>query len=113
MSTESKIAKIAVWGEKKKMNKIIKQTLSKEPAIRAAAATALGPIREDESFNALVDLIRDPSVEVRKAVIMALGVNGRKAGGEHIRSIMARPGNEELLDICRTSITQIINSDER
>jgi len=113
MSIESKIAKIAVYGEKKKVKKLCKLALDKEPAVRAAVATALGPIHQDEAFNTLVDLVRNGDLSVRKAAVIALGVNGRKAGGEHVRNIMTQEANASIVEECKEAIAKIIASDER
>lgn len=113
MGIEKKVAKIAVWGEKKKWKKLVKLIPHKDPAIRAAVATALGPIKCDEAYNGIVDLIRNDDINVRKAAICALGVNGRKAGAEHIRNIMTLPINESLIPLCQENIAKIIASDER
>ncbi len=113
LSTEKKVAKIAVLGEKKKVKKLCKLALAKEPEVRAAVATALGPIKQDEAFNTLVDLVRNGDINVRKAAVMALGVNGRKAGAEHIRNIMTQEANASIVPVCQEAIAQIIASDER
>ena len=113
MGNEKKLAKIAVFGEKKKWKKLQKLALHKDPEIRAAVATALGPIRVDEAYNTLVDLVRNGDINVRKAAVMALGVNGRKAGAEHIRNIMTQDANASIVPICQEAIAQIIASDER
>ena len=113
MGNERKIAKIAAWGEKKKWKKLVKFVPHKDPEIRAAVATALGPIKTDEAYNAIVDLIRNDDINVRKAAICALGVNGRKAGAEHIKNIMTLTINESLIPLCQENIAKIIASDER
>ena len=113
MSTEKKVAKIAVLGEKKKVKKLCKLALDKEPEVRAAVAAALGPIKQDEAFNTLVDLVRNGDINVRKAAVMALGVNGRKAGAEQIRNIMTQEANASIVPLCQEAIAKIIASDER
>ncbi len=113
MGNEKKIAKIAVFGEKKKVKKLAKLALHKDPEIRAAVATALGPVRQDEAYNTLVDLVRNGDINVRKAAVIALGVNGRKAGAEHIRNIMTQEANASIVPICQEAIAKIIASDER
>ncbi len=113
MGNEKKIAKIQTLGEKGKVKKLVRLSTSKDPEIRAAAACALGPIHEDEAFNAIVDLVRDPELSVRRAAVIALGENGRKAGGEHVRNIMPLPGNASIEAECREAIAKIIASPER
>ena len=113
MSIEKKVSKILALGEKGKWKKLTKMSKSKLPEIRSACAEALGNIRCDESFNAVVDLVRDPDVSVRRAAVIALGNIGRKAGGEHVRNIMPLPGNESIEAECREAIAKIIASPER
>jgi len=113
MSVEKKIEKIAVFGEKKKLNKILKYVEAKEPELRAAAAKALANIKVDESYNALTDLIRDQDVAVRRQAVISLGIFGRKAGAEHVRGVMSRPENAEFIADCQSAITAILNSNER
>ncbi len=113
MSVDKKVEKILDLGAKKKTAKILKYVEAKEPELRAAAAKALADIRVDESYNALTDLIRDPELSVRREAVIALGIFGRKAGAEHVRSVMARPENAEFIAECQTAISQIVNSNER
>lgn len=113
MSVEKKAEKIIELGAKKKTAKVLKFVTAKEPELRAAAAKALADIRVDESYNALTDLIRDPELAVRREAVIALGIFGRKAGAEHVRSVMSRPENADLIAACQTAITQILNSSER
>ncbi|NLD88463.1 MAG: HEAT repeat domain-containing protein [Clostridiales bacterium] len=112
-SVERKITKIAALGTKKKTAKILKFVVAKEPELRSAAAKALANIRQDEAFNALVDLVRDDDLSVRREAIVALGIMGRKAGAEHIRSAMSRPENVKLIAECQSSISEILASEER
>ena len=110
--SEKLLAKIQTLGDKGKYKKLCKLSTRKNPDIRAAATAALGTQREDEAFNALVDLVRDPVLEVRKAAVIALGEFGRKAGGEHIRNIMPLPANQSIEKECREAISKIIASPE-
>ena len=110
--SEKTLAKIQTLGDKGKYKKLCKLATKKKAEIRAAAAAALGTQREDEAFNALVDLVRDPVLEVRKAAVIALGNFGRKAGGEHIRNIMPLPANQAIEAECREAISKIIASPE-
>lgn len=113
MAIDKKLEKIQVLGEKGKFKKLVKWSTNKAPEVRAACAMALGNIKEDEAFNGIVDLIRDPELSVRRAAVIALGNLGRKAGGEHVRSIMPLPGNEPIEAECREAIAKIIASPER
>ncbi|MGI6336049.1 MAG: HEAT repeat domain-containing protein [Clostridiales bacterium] len=113
MGNERKIEKINRLAEKKKTDKVIKYASSKDPELRAAAASALSGICVDESYNELVLLIRDPELSVRKAAVVALGDMGRKAGADHVRHVMTHETDPEIIKLCQTAITKIINSDVR
>ena len=112
MANERLAAKIQTLGEKGKYKKLCKLATRKNPEIRALAAAALGAQKEDEAFNSLVDLVRAPEIEVRKAAVIALGEFGRKAGGEHIRNIMTLPMNEPILKECNEALAKVIASKE-
>jgi HEAT repeat protein len=113
MGNEKKLAKITAWGEKQKFAKLVKLATDKDPEIRAAVATALAPIKQDEAFNAIVDLVRNDDIKVREAAIKALAINGRKAGGEHIRNIMTQERNASLIPLCQEAIAAIVAGDGR
>ena len=112
-SVEKKIEKINALAEKKKVDPILKFATGKDAVLRAAAAKALGTISVDESYNQLVIMTRDPEVSVRKAAVLALGEIGRKAGADHVRHVMANETDAELIKICQTAISKIVNSDVR
>ena len=113
MGNERHIAKIQALSEKKKTANIIKYAVHKDPELRCAAAAALGTIAQDESYNQLVLMTRDPELSVRKAAVAALGVMGRKAGADHVRHVMTHDTDPELIKICETAVSQIVNSTSR
>jgi len=113
MSLEKKAEKIIAKGAKGKGRAILKFAQSHETELRIAAATGLAENRFDESYNALVDLVRDPELSVRRAAVIALGINGRKAGAEHVRNIMAQPENASIVEECKEAIAKILASSER
>jgi len=113
MGIERHIEKIKVLGEKQKLDKLIKYATHKEPELRAAAANALSTIQMDESYNQLVLMTRDPELSVRKAAVVALGIMGRKAGADHVRHVMTLDTDPELIKLCQTAVSQIVNSSNR
>jgi len=110
-TVEKHIAKIEALGAKKKVAALAKYCKHDDAQLRAAAATALGGIYQDESYNELVLLIRDPELSVRKAAVVALGVMGRKSGADHVRHVMSHETDAEIIKACQVSISQISNSD--
>ena len=110
-TNERHIAKIKALGEKKKVAALAKYCKNDDAELRAAAAIALGDIYQDESYNELILLIRDPELSVRKAAVVALGVMGRKSGADHVRHVMNHETDADIIKACQTSITQIVNSD--
>ena len=110
-SIESKVQKIAGLGEKKKTDKILKFATVKEPQLRIAAAKALAGIAQDESYNQLVLMTRDPDLGVRKAAVTALGDMGRKSGADHVRHVMASESDPEIIKLCQVAVSKIVNSE--
>ena len=113
MGNEKKILKINALAEKKKTDKVLAFAKSKDPELRAAAAKALSGITADESYNELILLIRDPVLSVRKAAVMALGDMGKKSGADHVRHVMNHETDAEIIRLCQTAISKIVNSDIR
>lgn len=109
MSSESKIAKIAEYGEKKKYGKVVGFLSNREPEIRAAAADALKNFPTDECYNELIILLRDPDLSVQKAVVSSLRAIGRKEGVEHLRHLMNTAKDESLKEACQQAIHALSN----
>ncbi|MBR6747429.1 MAG: HEAT repeat domain-containing protein [Clostridia bacterium] len=113
MGNERHIAKIQALGEKRKVPALAKYCKNKDAELRAAACRALAPIQQDEAYNELVLLTRDPELSVRMAAVTALGDMGRKSGADHVRHVMSVDSNPELIKACQTAVAKIVNSDSK
>lgn len=119
-NNEKVIAKIKSLGEKKfsgpfakffgKKNiaALAKYCQSNDPELRAAAAMALSGISQDEAYNELVLLIRDPELSVRKAAVTALGVMGRKSGADHVRHVMRNETDPDAIKACQDALAKLL-----
>ena len=67
---------IAALEAKRDIAGLIKALSHKDPAIKIAAADALGPLRDPLAVEALSELVRDPDTGVRRAGIRALAARG-------------------------------------
>lgn len=94
--SEARLEKITQLGAKKKTKKLLGYVGSKDAQERAAAAVAMGQIDEDDTFNALVSMLRDPDTNVRIAAINGLKAMNRKPAAEHIRHTMAASDDAAL-----------------
>lgn len=104
--SEKNIQKIQQLGDKGKVKKLLSYAGSKDEVERAAAAQALGASKEDDAFNALVSLLRDPSEQVQIAAVRSLGQSGRSVAVEHVRHLM-NGGNPALAAACSEAIAML------
>lgn len=95
--SDAKIEKITKLGEKGKASKLIGFAGSKDPQERAAAATALGRCDNDDAFNTLISMLRDPDDNVCIAAINGLKAMGRKNAAEFIRHTYTNRNNAAIV----------------
>ena len=119
-SNEKTVAKIKAMGEKqfsgvfakfftkKNIAALAKYCQSNDADLRAAAAMELSGIREDEAYNELVLLIRDPELSVRKAAVTALGVMGRKSAADHVRHVMKSETDADTIKACQDALAKLL-----
>lgn len=104
---DKNLSKIQQLGEKGKIKKLLSYAGSKDADERAAAATALGKNQNDDSYNALVSMLRDPDPSVQIASVRALGELGRPTGQEHIRHVLANTQDPALIAACTESMGRL------
>lgn len=102
--------KIIELGEKQHFKLVLLYTHSRKPAKRAAAATALGKIRKDESFNQLTIMLRDSDLTVKTAAVNALSDMGRKNASEYIRHQMDTVKDPDFENVCKAALVNISNN---
>lgn len=108
-SIEKKAEKLDKLGQAKKLNKIVPFLGNKEPAVRAAAVSALQYIDSDESLNALVRMIHDRDLNVRMNVIKSMIAIKRPAAAEHIRHAYGSTSEPEFVDACKKALTTFVD----
>jgi HEAT repeat protein len=67
---------IAALEAKRDVTGLIKALAYKDPAVKIAAADALGPLRDPLAVEALGELVKDPDTGVRRAAVRALAARG-------------------------------------
>ena len=65
-------AKIESYAEHHNLKKLLPLVADKDAAVRAQAAQALGGFQEDDAYNQLIGLLRDPDLQVQIAAVKAL-----------------------------------------
>lgn len=95
--------KLMAWGAKGKLAKLRPYLENSDVNIRVAAARAMGQIDTEEAANMLILVLRDPSVEVQKAVVESLGKMSYQAAEEHVRQLYRATTDKELQELCLKS----------
>ena len=76
-----------------------------DPAVRAAAATALATLSRDDAVESLVPLVADPSDDVRVAVLTGLllhgGIEGGIEGGAQLAKLLASATKADRVEAAR------------
>ncbi|GHU77617.1 hypothetical protein AGMMS49992_26130 [Clostridia bacterium] len=103
-SSSEKIQKFAQSG---KGAKALPYAVSKKADERAAAATALGFTTDDDSYNALVNLLRDPDSTVCINAAGALDKLGRKPAAEHLRHAANHTSDEAIKIACNAAAASL------
>lgn len=101
-------AKIESYAEHHNLKKLLPLVSDKDAAVRAQAAAALGKFQEDDAYNQLIGLLRDPDVQVQIAAVKALEKQCYPQAADHIGHLMNTTGNEELKKICANAHAAII-----
>lgn len=76
----SKLEKIEKAAAKGKVAELIKFTNDKDSSVALGAIAALGKVKEDDSFNALVTLLSSTDAAYRKAAATSIGDIGNGHG---------------------------------
>lgn len=80
----NKTAKVNKAIEKGKVDVLVGLVHDKDEGVRIAAIDGLGKVKSADGVNPLVNLLHDPSVEVRKHAALALGAIGEAHAKAHI-----------------------------
>lgn len=104
------VEKIEKWGKKGKKDKLIGVLNNPKSKFRAAAAKAMGQVKDEDVVNNLVSAIRDPEPEVRAAVAESLGILMAKNAEEHIRRMLNAESDEEVKKKASEALDKIRNT---
>ena len=105
--------KIKKLGEKGKVRAILKYVNSKDSDERAAAAAALGHSTDDDAYNALTTLLRDPEIPVRINAAYALKAMGRSSAVSYLRSAAQNTSDAALIAACNDAATAVSEGDKQ
>lgn len=103
-SKESKIEKMIA---KNNAGGIIKMINGKDLALTKQAIAALGKIRNDDSYNELVALLRSSVAEIRAAASAALGEMGYPKARAHIVHVSETETDVAALDVMKKAISML------
>jgi len=105
------MAKIEDWGNKKKVDKLIKELSNRKSDVRIAVVKALGVARDYRAVSALISVLTDPDTNVRLCAIEVLGNIGDPRAKEHLRYISEKDANEELRKRALAALAKIAGKD--
>jgi HEAT repeat protein len=105
----SNLEKILKFAQSGKGVKALPFASSKKADERAAAATALGFTTDDDSYNTLVNLLRDPDSTVCINAAGALDKLGRKPAAEHLRHTANHTSDEAVKAACNAAAASLSN----
>jgi HEAT repeat protein len=99
--------KILELGKKRKLKKVLKYVGNKKEEIRAAAFEALGQIPGDDSVNALVTGLGDPSANVRLKIALSL----QKIGSDRTTEFLKHQIAKETDATVKKELQKALNAD--
>lgn len=101
-------AKIESYAEHHNLKKLLPLIGDKDAAVRAEVAAALGKFQEDDAYNQLIGLLRDPDVKVQIAAVKALQEQCYPQAADHIGHLMNTTANEELKKACTQARAAVV-----
>ena len=107
----NKKAKIEDWGNKKKVDKLVKELSNRKSDVRMAVVKALGAARDYRAVTALISALTDQDINVRLCVVDILGNIGDPRAKEHLRYISEKDANEELRKRALAALAKIAGKD--
>ena len=113
MENEKTIEKIQKLEQKGKVKKILPYAESKKTGIREAAALALGCAYDDDAFNKLKTMLRDPEPSVCICAAGGLKKLGNESAIDHLRYASKNTTDENIKAACNEAAGAIVNSLKR
>ena len=101
---EQKLEKMVA---KKNAAGIIKLVNDKDAAIAIKAVESLGKVPGDDSYNALITLLRSPKADVRAAAVSSLGNLGDPKAKAHIDHLMANEKDAVVLSAMKKALSHL------
>lgn len=99
--------KIEKWGEKKNVDKLVKELSNNKSDIRISVIQALGHTKDYRAVSALISSLTDPDLEVKALVIDTLGEIADPRAKEHLRHIAENEENKEIKDKAAQALAKI------
>ena len=101
-------SKIESYAEHHNLKKLLPLVTDKDATVRAEVAAALGNFQEDDAYNQLIALLRDPQIPVQLAAVKALEQQCFASAADHISHVMNTTSNEELKQACAHAHAAIV-----
>jgi len=109
MFSSNKAEKLEKLAGKGKVDKIAPYIKDKDPALRAAAAKALGKVDSDDSYNVLISALHDRELNVRMSVVSALVALKRPSAAEHLRHAYGSTSEPEFVEACKKALSTFMD----
>ncbi len=103
-STESKLEKMV---SKNNAVGIIKLIKGKDMAQIKQAIAALGKVKNDDSYNELISLLRSPTAEIRAAAASALGEMAYPKARAHIVHVAETESDPAAIEEMKKAIAKL------
>ena len=100
--------KISSYAEHHNLKKLLPLVADKDASVRAEVAAALGTFQEDDAYNQLIGLLRDPEPQVQIAAVKALQNQCYATAADHVKHLMNTTDNEELKKACAQAHAAIV-----
>ena len=92
----NKHSKVTHAIEKGKASTLVELTHDKDESVRIEAIDGLGKLKSNEGVNSLINLLHDPSAQVRKHAALALGEVGDAHSKAHVSFAMEREADADV-----------------
>lgn len=103
----SKTSKIEKAVAKRNASVLIALAGEKDKEIRDAAIAGLGKVKNEDSYNALIAMLRSPDAAIRVAVADALADSGDGKARAHIDHMLSAETDENVKTALRKAIAKL------
>lgn len=103
----NKISKIEKAVAKGKGLNLVKFLKDKDESVRLAAIDGIGQLRVNDGTNDLINMLRDPSAQIRSHAASALGAIGDNHAKAHIANAMNGEKDAEVRAVMQEAVYKL------